>query len=83
MMNLIEFQTLEQKNREARKRELVDTLTRLLERAEEGSITGIAYATVSKNNDVGTGWAGSGRAYLGFAVGQLFHRYMGAAMRQD
>lgn len=82
-MNLIEFQTLEEKNRTARKQELVDTLTRLLERAEDGSITGIAYATVSKNNEIGTGWAGFGRAYLGFAVGQLFHRYMAAAKRPD
>ena len=62
--------------------EIIATLEGLLERAKQGQLTGLAYATVSLDGSQGTGWDGVAgtRHPLGTAIMVLNHRYADALL---
>jgi len=57
--------------------ELIATIETLLSDAKDGSLRGLAYATVRENNVIGSGWDGSdGTRYpLAAAISILSSRY--------
>lgn len=57
--------------------DVVSALEELLAKAKDGSLLGIAYATVSDQGGIGTGWmaAAGKRNHLGVATSLLQHRY--------
>ena len=61
--------------------ETVAVLRDLLDRAESGSIVGLAWAASNRNGDVSHGWEGASatRGYLAMGILALHYRY-GAAM---
>ena len=61
---------------------IVETLESLLHRARSGALIGLAYCTVSDNQEQGTGWDGEAgtRHPLGTAIMMLNHRYAAALL---
>jgi hypothetical protein len=62
--------------------DIIAVLESLLERARQGHLTGLAYATVALDGAQGTGWSGVAgtRHPLGTAVMMLNHRYAEALL---
>lgn len=60
--------------------EIISKLEELLEMAKSGELRGVAYATVRRNNILGTGWIGTAgtRHPLSGAIGMLNTRYFTA-----
>lgn len=65
--------------------EIISTLEDLLERARQGHLTGLAYATVAIDGSQGTGWDGVAgtRHPLGTAIMMLNHRYAAALLDRE
>jgi hypothetical protein len=66
-------------------REIVETLSDLLERAKRGEISAIAYATIAPSGSCGTGWDGiqGTRNPLSSVIMMLQHRYAAALLQPE
>lgn len=82
MAEITIFRTKEQQDKEAVQQDVVDTLEKLLARAKEGQLIGLAYVTISPEGNTGTGWDGYGRKDLSFGISLLNQRYHAACLEQ-
>lgn len=75
MTNITNFTTREQVQQSDVQQDVIDDLTKLLERAKAGELVGFAYAAVMSDKSTSTGWTGWGRNDMSFGISLLNLRY--------